>query len=132
MIRRIFRVLDLSFCFTQRARDAQLASVTTGISVSLMYDGGLEVQAVDLVPAFHKGQPKVETLYVVGRILEGTGGAFNAFHAMYDPKADSWMTRAKGVSRKRGDDDLWLQIEEYEDAYRAAVGRMRKRAAFQH
>lgn len=102
MIRRIFRALDLSFCFTQRARAAQLASVTTGISVSLMYDGGLEVQAEDLVPAFQKGQPKVETLYVVGRILAGTGGAFNAFHAMYDPKADSWMTRANGVSRKRG------------------------------
>ncbi|CAB3754308.1 hypothetical protein LMG29542_02310 [Paraburkholderia humisilvae] len=45
MLRRIFRALDLSFCFTRRARDAQLASISTGISVSLMYDGGLEVQA---------------------------------------------------------------------------------------
>ncbi len=132
MIGRIFRALDLSFCFTQRARDAQLASITTGVPVSLMYDGGLEVQAEDLIPAFRKGQPKVETLYVVGRILDGTGGAFNVFHAMYDPETDSWMTRASEVSRKRAGDDLWLPIEEYEDAFRAAVERMRKRAEYRY
>ncbi|CAB3754311.1 hypothetical protein [Paraburkholderia humisilvae] len=72
----------------------------------------------------------VDTHYVVGRILEGTGGAFSVFHAMYDPTTDSWMTRATGVSRKRGSDDLWLLIEEYEDAYRAAAGRMRNRTKY--
>jgi hypothetical protein len=129
MFRRLLRALDLNFGWTDRSRLAQIASATTGIPMGLMYDGGLDVQAEDILPLFRKGKPEIDALYVVGRVMADSGGAFFTFYAVYDHNADAWITKASNVGRKREVEDRWLQMTEYEDAYRSAVVRMRRRVA---
>jgi hypothetical protein len=130
MFKRIFRAIDLSFCVSARARESVIAARASGIPVAVMYDGGLEVTASEIIHHFRRGKPTAATpgeVFVVGRVREcGELRVRRALHAQAEG-GDTWMWfEYDGLGRryeidKRRDTDVWLSEVDYLEAFAAAA-----------
>ena len=128
MLKRIARAIDLIFVFSERARQAQMASRVSDIPMELMYDRGLDVLADDMRPEFKEGRPPSisTTRYIVGKT--DAHGAMTQYPAMaYDASIDAWISAKNGFQKKREDDDLWLSEEDHRTAFINACRRAENR-----
>lgn len=141
MLRRILRAIDLSFTFSERARMAGLAARAQGMPLTVMYDGGLDVKANDLLPHFRRGKPTagprgfrdISAIFVVGQL--GDNGVLMMQKKRYDPTADQWLPLESHWQRdvrngeRRQESDYWLTSSDFFDAFvlaaRSAGSRQR-------
>ena len=130
MFQRIWRAIDLSIVVSRRARQALMAANSVGVSMEVMYDGGLEVQTQDILPEFNSGKPPfaVKELCVVAQVV-GNTGELRCRDLCYEPSLDGWQQNNACVARRA--EDLWLRKADYGYAMKQAAQRAKIRLATQ-
>jgi hypothetical protein len=125
LLHKLWRRVDLFCVLSARARAAHGAGRIAGISPAVMYDGGLELRAGDLVSLFHQGMPPVDvsgdTLFVVASVIT-PDGALKLSRARYLPQTDHWQDENETWLR---DDALeyWVLHVQYPAMFAEAVRR---------
>jgi hypothetical protein len=125
MLKRILRTLDLKLVISRRALRARVHARAEGVSMELMYDGGLEMRLSNLIPKYHKGAPPngVDAKYLVVSVVERGELELTYEAATYESRTDSWIWSMH--TRQRRDDDLWITPAEHSNAFRAEFARQR-------
>jgi hypothetical protein len=132
VFRQLLRTIDLAVCVSARARASVTAAGVSKVPASVMYAGGLELTAADLLPHFRQGKPGSrlpgEVFIVVARESYGAFPVHRALHAAGEAR-DTWMwVEASGLGRRydieeRLETDYWLTDEEYQQLFRALANK---------
>lgn len=126
VLSRLARTIDLAFRISPRAKRAQRLSAHGFATVRQLYDGGLEVQACDLLPHLLSGKPtRANPFRVVVAAVEDDGH-LSTCSAVYLPTEDAFQLHW-GV-RPRVDRDRWIPSSDFRSAFNRAMEAARERS----
>lgn len=126
VLSRLARTIDLAFRISARAKRAQRLSALGCATVRQLYDGGLEVQACDLLPHLLSGKPtRANPLRVVLAAVEDDG-YLSTCSAVYLPTEDAF--RLHWGVRPRLDGDRWIPSSDFRPAFNRAIEAARERS----